>query len=64
MDWVLSVGKSSPVAAVDDKDGEGEGVTKNELGDSGDVHGDGAEEVVITGKTEHRVDWRGSLEAA
>jgi len=60
---VLVVGETAPVAAVDDEDGEGEGVAENELGDSGDVHGDGAEEVVVAVKATYRGDWRGSLKA-
>ena len=43
--WVVGIGCVDPVRAVDDEDDEGESVAKDELADTGNVHGDAAEEV-------------------
>lgn len=61
---VLVVGQGSPVAAVDDEDGKGESVSEDELGHTSDIHGNGAEEVVVGVKTDERSWCHSSLEAA
>ena len=64
VDWVLRVGQTAPVAAVDDEDGKRKGVSKDELGDTSNVHCDGTEEIVVTAESSKRSRGNSSLETA
>ena len=43
--WIAGVRQDEPVATIDDEDGEGEAISQNKLGKTGDIHGDAAHEI-------------------
>jgi len=43
--WVTGVRQDEPVATIDDENGEGEAISQNKLGKTGDIHGDAAHEI-------------------
>ena len=51
---VSSVSQVDPMAAIDDEDDERESVAKDEFGDTSDVHGNTAQEVIRTTDTDGR----------
>ena len=42
---IASVRQDEPVATIDDEYGEGEGISQNKLGETGNIHGDAAHEI-------------------
>jgi hypothetical protein len=43
--WIAGVRQDEPMATIDDEYGEGEGISQNKLGKTGDIHGDAAHEI-------------------